>query len=193
MSNETWKPVAGREQHYEVSSLGRVRSVGGYVKRGAGRYYRPGKILVPQTNNHGYLYVYLRYGGCVKAYVHRLVALAFVENDDPEEKNVVNHIDFNPQNNKADNLEWTTDKGNVHHSIRAGRYDRTDAWKGQLRKTNEKNGKAIIGRNVLTGDEITFKCLNDCRDAGFQPSCVCLCCQGKRQDHKGYIWRYADA
>jgi hypothetical protein len=34
-------------------------------------------------------------------------------------------------------------------------------------------------------------CLNDCKQAGFEPSCVCNCCQGKRHRHKGYTWRYA--
>jgi hypothetical protein len=33
-------------------------------------------------------------------------------------------------------------------------------------------------------------CLNDCKAAGFQPSCVCQCCEGKRKSHKGIIWRY---
>lgn len=188
-----WKPIAGHEQHYEVSNLGRVRSIGGYVKRGLGGYNRPGKILNQQANNKGYMYVYLRYGGHVKAYVHRLVALAFVENDKPGEKKVVNHIDFNPRNNQADNLEWTTDKGNVNHSIHAGRYERTEEWKRKLREANEKTGQSVIGRNVSTGEEITFKCLNDCRYAGFQPSCVCQCCRGQRNEHKGYTWRYVDA
>ena len=35
--------------------------------------------------------------------------------------------------------------------------------------------------------------LNDCKSAGFEPSCVCYCCKGKQKTHKGYTWRYADA
>jgi hypothetical protein len=178
--NEVWKPIVGHEGSYKVSNLGRVLSM------------RSG-VLRPQVNNHGYLYVYLKYGGRGKTYIHRLVAEAFVHNSNHDVNTVVNHIDFNPTNNRADNLEWTTDKGNVRHSINAGRYERTDEWLAHLRETNEKNGMSVIGRNLLTGDEITFKCLNDCRDAGFQPSCVCNCCQGKRKSHKGYTWRYSDA
>lgn len=190
---EVWKPVAGHEDHYEVSNLGNVRSLSGVVKRGCGYYFKNGRVLKQLANNHGYMYVYLRFGVCKKSYVHRLVAEAFFPNRDPNANTVVNHIDFNPKNNRADNLEWTTDKGNVQHSLRAGRYERTDAWLSHLREYNEKNGKAVIGRSVFTGEEITFKCLNDCREAGFQPSCVCNCCQGKRRSHKGYTWRYADA
>lgn len=177
---EVWKPVVGDEEHYKVSNLGRVMS----VKYG---------VLKPQVNNHGYLYVYLKLGGRGKSYIHRLVAEAFVRNSSPGVNIVVNHIDFDPQNNRADNLEWTTHKGNVHHSIRAGRYERTDAWLGHLRETNEKNGKSVIGKEIRTGKEISFKCLNDCRGVGFDPSCVCDCCNGKRKTHKGYTWRYADA
>lgn len=190
---EIWKPVIGFADHYEVSNLGNVRSLSGVVKRGSGYYWRNGRVLRQQVNNHGYLYVYLRFGICKKAYVHRLVARAFVANSDPVRNTVVNHIDFNPKNNRADNLEWTTDKGNVHHSIYAGRYERTAEWLQHLREHNEKNGKAVIGTDIKTGAEVMFKCLNDCRVAGFQPSCVCHCCQGKRKSHKGHTWRYADA
>lgn len=190
---EMWRPVTGYEDHYEVSNLGKVRSLSGVVKRGSGYYWKNGRVLRQQVNNHGYLYVYLRFGGCKKFYVHRLVAEAFVANNDPAKNAVVNHIDFNPTNNKADNLEWTTDKGNVHHSIRAGRYKRTDAWLKHLRRYNEKNGRTVIGTDMKTGTEVMFKCLNDCRSAGFEPSCVCDCCKGKRKTHKGYTWRYSDA
>ena len=191
---EVWMPVAGHEGHYEVSNLGRVRSNDSEVKRcKSGHFVKSGRILRPQINNHGYLYVHLKYGGLGKAYIHRLVAEAFVHNSNPDVNTVVNHIDFNPKNNRADNLEWTTDKGNVHHSLQAGRYKRTEAWLCRLREYNEKNGKSVIGMNIQTGEEISFKCLNDCRSAGFEPSSVCSCCKGKRKTHKGYTWRYADA
>lgn len=177
---EVWRPVTGLEDHYRVSNFGRVLSM-------------HSGVLKPQTNNHGYQYVYLKYGGPGKTYIHRLVAKEFIPNKDPEVNTVVNHIDFNPKNNRVDNLEWTTNKGNVHHSILAGRYDRTDAWLVHLREYNEERGKSVIGMNIRTSEEITFKCLNDCRSAGFDPSCVCECCKGKRKTHNGYTWRYADA
>ena len=49
--------------------------------------------------------------------VHRLVAIAFVDNDDPQNKTIVNHIDGNKSNNNADNLEWVTQAGNVAHAL----------------------------------------------------------------------------
>lgn len=188
---EEWRTVVGHPQ-YEVSNLGRVRSLGGYVKRGNGYFKKRGRILRQLSNKTGHRYVHLRYGVHKKAYVHRLVALSFVKNDDPSTNTVVNHIDFDPQNNESSNLEWTTPKGNMHHSFYAGRYKRTKSWLQHLRETNEKNGKSVIGKELKTGNEITYVCLNDCEKDGFNPSCVCNCCQGKRATHKGYKWRYKD-
>lgn len=177
---EVWRSVPGLEEHYRVSNLGRVLSM-------------HSGILRTQTNNHGYMYVYLKYGGRGKTYIHRLVAEVFVKNSDPDVNTIVNHIDFDPKNNRADNLEWTTDAGNVQHSIRAGRYNRTEEWLANLRKSNEKNGRSVVCLNIRTGEEVSYKCLNDCRNDGFEPSCVCECCKGKRKTHKGYTWMYADA
>lgn len=66
-------------------------------------------------NGKGYLIVSLRKQGKRKNhYVHRLVAMAFVEN--PDSKKYINHIDFNKHNNNASNLEWCTQKENTNHS-----------------------------------------------------------------------------
>lgn len=174
---EQWKDIVGHEGRYEVSNLGRIRS------------FR-GNILKPIDNGKGYLYVYLKYGGEKKSYIHRLVAEAFVHNEAPEINKVVNHLDFNPKNNCADNLEWTTPNGNMFYSIRAGRYARTEKWLRNLRETNEKTGKSVIGTNIKTGEKIHFICLNDSLKSGFQPSCISNCCKGKRKTHKGYYWNY---
>ena len=52
--------------------------------------------------------------------VHKAVALAWVENDDPSVKTIVNHRDGNPMNNWHENLEWTTYSGNNYHAINSG-------------------------------------------------------------------------
>ena len=190
---ETWKDIRGYEGIYVVSSLGRVASLNRVGKDKNGREVRyKGKMLLPHPNSSGYLRVELKRGGTGTSYfVHRLVALHFVENLNPDCYSVVHHLDGDHLNNKADNLEWTTIDGNNKYAIKSGRMERTKEWLRHLRETNEKNGKSVIGTNVVTGKTIRFECLNDCKAAGFQPSCVCNCCTGIRKSHKGFTWRYA--
>ena len=98
LANEQWRDVEGYDGMYEVSDLGRVRS----LKFGKVRVMRSGKT------KDGYLRVDLyRNGKYNHSLVHRLVAQAFIPNDD-ESKTIINHIDENKHNNKVSNLEWCT-------------------------------------------------------------------------------------
>ena len=118
---ELWKPVEGWPS-YEVSNLGRVRSIDRMVPNGGGRHLQiEGRVLTPSPNTLGYLVVSLRQGKKVHATprVHRLVAQAFVPN--PDSKPYVNHIDCNPGNARADNLEWCTQAENLAYANSLGR------------------------------------------------------------------------
>lgn len=188
---EIWKPVNGYEGLYEVSNLGRVRSLPRDVAQKNGRvvHYR-GRVLKSALNSHGYERVPLSdlSGHKKRLFVHRLVAAAFLQ---PGAGDVVNHKDFDPRNNCVSNLEYTTLYGNYKYSEIRGRFKRTDQWRQHLATTlRRKFGKSIVGTNIVTGEEIRFPALNMCRDMGFQPSCVSNCCQGKRDTHAGYTWRY---
>jgi len=117
---EAWLPVKNYEGYYEVSSLGSVRSLDRY-ETCPGRHpkpykrFRAGVLIKPQLSNTGYLQVGLKKHGLNKVFsVHRLVALAFVENVNnlPE----VNHLDGDKKNNLHVNLEWTDRAGNSLHS-----------------------------------------------------------------------------
>lgn len=122
ISNEVWRPVEGYEEYYEVSDIGRVRSKDRYVPGRHGEKIRRGRIVAQsgKLDNPGYKRVHLSINGKAKwLQVHRLVALAFLPQ--PAGCNVVNHIDNNPANNCVDNLEWTTQKGNIQHAERQGR------------------------------------------------------------------------
>ena len=113
---EVWKPVKGYEELYEVSNLGRVRSLDRYVKLGGKQksdqlVLKKGRMLSEKDNGHGYKSVHLTVNRNTKdKYVHRLVAQAFLNNPDnlPE----VNHKDENKSNNCLDNLEWCTSQYN---------------------------------------------------------------------------------
>ena len=100
-----WKPVAGYEGAYEVSDVGLVRRVG-----------KQPKTLTP--GSHGYYVVSLWQNNKGKAeYVHRLVAIAFVDGD---QSLTVNHKDGDKLNNCASNLEWISKADNTRHQWSTG-------------------------------------------------------------------------
>lgn len=125
--NEIWKPISGYEGRYEVSNFGRVKSLAREYQTGAHQAtIRMGeRILKPKVRPNRYCLVSLNKDGVVHdAYVHRLVAEAFIPN--PNNLPQVNHIDENPSNNRVDNLEWCTPVQNIRHGTgiarsRAGR------------------------------------------------------------------------
>ena len=190
MDNEVWRPVKGWEAFYLVSNKGRVKSLDRKCKRGNGFALHEGQIMKQQDNNMGYKYVLLRDGDTKeKAYVHRLVATAFLHR--PLGATVVNHLDFNPKNNRVENLEWTTPEGNFQYSADRGRYERTQTWRSHLKLAlDEAIGKPVMGKSLLAGTVVFYKALNDCAKDGFQPSCVSCCCNGKRKTHAGFTWEF---
>ena len=159
---EVWMPIDGYQSIYEVSNLGRIRR----TKQGRTSY------LKGRKNNRGYLGVSLCSNGERKEFlVHRLVASAFCKR--PDGCDVVNHIDNDPRNNTASNLEWTTQKRNVHHAASVG---------------------AMTVRPVVRSDgksEIYYQSISEVEKDGFVKSCVWNCCNGKTRLYKGFSWRYA--
>lgn len=113
-----WRDVDGYEGKYQVSPFGEVRS----LKRWNGRTLvdREEPLVLKKTKSTtGYYKVELFKNGVRKSRkVHRLVAEAYVPNVDG--KPCINHIDGNPVNNNANNLEWCTQQENVCHAIRTG-------------------------------------------------------------------------
>jgi hypothetical protein len=189
---EIWVDVEGYENLYQISNYGNIKSKDRNKRNNDGVMLLKARALKKHPNSRGYLRVALvnEHGEHKQVFVHRLVALHFVDNPNAEINNIVNHIDSDHTNNRADNLEWTTPRGNVEHAVRNGRMRHTAEWKQHLREACEKNGKSVVGVNIKTGETIHFVFLNDCRNKGFQPSCVCDCCKGKRQTHGGYRWQY---
>lgn len=108
---EEWKPIAGYEGIYEISNIGRVKSIGWYVNGERKRYARA-SIRVNGSTTNSYPKVELAKGGKIKTMlIHRLVAEAFVPN--PLGLDVVHHKDEDKTNPRFENLEWTTRGGNV--------------------------------------------------------------------------------
>lgn len=102
---EVWKDIKGYEGLYQISNLGRVKSL------------RSNQFLSGGNNGNGYQFVFL----CNKKvnkrfYIHRLVALHFIPTKN--NKLQVNHKDGNKSNNCVENLEWCTNKENLIHSVK---------------------------------------------------------------------------
>jgi hypothetical protein len=187
--SEIWKDIVGFEGFYQVSNTGKVKSLGRYVERTSGRYFVKEKILTNRADYHGYHTVTLKKNkvGCF-AFVHRLVAKAFIAN--PLNKPVVNHIDNSPKNNNVENLEWATLQENQQHSHSQGRAKRTAIWIARLKKSLEKYETPIMGTNIATGERLYFKSIAHAGREGFQKPSICMCCKGRRERHKGYKWQY---
>lgn len=119
LPNEEWRDIIGWEGLYQVSNLGRVKSLPRLHKYVHGEYLSKERILSPRVcgSQREYLSVALYRGkGAVQRKIHRLVAMAFVPN--PKGYKEVNHIDENKRNNMASNLEWCSRSYNVNYGRR---------------------------------------------------------------------------
>ena len=136
--NEIWKDVVGYENLYQVSNLGRVRSLDKKVRcKNKGYRITRGKILRSQINYKGYECITLTKDKKRKSFkLHRLVAMAFIPCNN--KKLQINHIDGNKLNNKVENLEWVTCKENIEHSI-----------KNKLTNYKYKNKKIVVVFNSI--------------------------------------------
>lgn len=123
---EIWKDIIGFEGIYEVSNIGRVRSLDRQIYNksssqatiGFYRFY-PGKILRNVLQSTGYNNVTLhKEGTSYPSLVHRLVASCFIPN--PENKPQVNHINSVRNDNRVENLEWCTASENLFHAYEIG-------------------------------------------------------------------------
>lgn len=168
-NKEIWKDVVGYEGLYEVSNIGRVKSLN------KNNY---GLIMSQYITKKGYFRLQLTKEKRQKKHlVHRLVAEAFIPN--PHNYPEVNHKDEDKLNNKVENLEWCTTHYNVNYGT-------------SIKKRSKIQSKPII-QFTLDGEYIReFDSIASAEKLGFNSGGISMCCQGKYKHHKGYIWRYAD-
>lgn len=173
---EKWKEVQDTNGKILVSNMGRVRSL-----------LRDDRILKSQSDKKGYQRISVTINSEKRTYkVHRLVAMAFVEN--PDGKTQVNHIDGNKKNNCASNLEWCSGKENCHHAIANG------LWKNVFlssKKENERRKKAVIATNISTGERVLFGSVAEA-EVYIGSRHVSDVLKGKRTKAKGYTFEYAE-
>lgn len=177
---EIWKPVVEYDGFYEVSNLGRVRSVERIVRssRGNATKRSPGKLLKQIPLKSGYLTVeFCKYGIRKKKLVHRLVADAFLDN--PNGMPQVNHKDEDKSNNCVENLEWCDAKYNNNYGTKNLRVS-------EKNKVSKCKPVAQIRDGVVISifpSTISAKHIAD-------PGHIGACALGKRLSAGGYSWQY---
>lgn len=172
--DEIWKDIKDYKGLYQVSNLGRVRSL---EKNNNNPSYRTIRILKQHNDGKGYCIVSLHKNKKQKSFrIHRLVAEAFISNH--SNYRCVNHKDENKLNNNVDNLEWCTYKYNVNYGT-------------GLKRRSENNSKKV-GRYSLDGKllEIYLNATQAQIKDGFNHSHISECCVGYAKTHKGFIWKY---
>lgn len=180
--NEEWRDIQGYEGLYQVSNLGRVRSLDRYVPhKTLGKKFCRGCIMATHINNAGYITVNLCKNNKYKSFdVHRLVATAFIVIDDIN-KVEVNHLDENKRNNHVYNLEWITKSGNNRYGTK------TERAKRHLNVPilqYDSKGNFISEWNSATEAEKKI--------SGKATGAISHCIKGKTKTAYGYIWRYKE-
>lgn len=155
---ELWKDIEGYEGVYQISSLGNVRRIktftNDFIQDKENFHY-----IKPTDNGNGYLIVGLKLNGKRKNYyVHRLVAKAFCNKN--QYQTIVNHKDFDKQNNKADNLEWCTQRENVRYSSHKMKHEKSVC---KPTNTGEKYITKIISHGKYESYRVNIRTKGICR------------------------------
>ena len=183
---EIWKDINDYEGLYQVSNLGRIKSLKRKVDAGNGKMrWQYERIMSnKKTNGNGYNIVSLHKNGKSKnKCVHRLVAEMFIKNTNNYK--YINHKDENKQNNCVNNLEWCTAQYNVTYNnlhIRKGIKNRNNKYSKRINRLDEEN-------NILE----TYPSINEAsRKMGVSVRTISKCLNGKQKHSAGYKWKYAD-
>lgn len=182
--NEIWKDILGFEGLYQVSNLGRIKSLERFRKGKNGSLVAvKEKILKPGISHNGYYIVCLHKQSIQKPYyIHRLVFEAF--NGQIPENMQVNHINEIKADNRLENLNLMTCKENLNYGTRNERA-------GKVLK-NGKCSKSVLQftlDNILVKEYPSIKQVE--RETGFANQSICACCKGKLKQAYGYKWKYA--
>jgi hypothetical protein len=177
---EEWRDIPGYEGLYQVSNMGRIKSLRKeYEHIMKLQVIRNGYLSVPFTIN--------RTSRLLK--VHRLVAMAFIPN--PDNKPEINHKDGNKQNNIAENLEWSTRKENIKHGYKKGLYPKKKThignWRGFI-NIFSKDGDFIIQTENTKLAARWIQEHTENKTAVWQS--IKDVCNGKHHSAYGFIFKY---
>lgn len=175
---EEWRDIPNYEGLYQVSNLGRVRSVTHTVRAGKNKQRTVnGKVITPWKTSHGYLHVSL--GRNKKVSIHRLVAKAFIPN--PNNLPCVNHRDECKANNAVSNLEWCDKSYNALYG----------SCQEKLRKHKNRPVQMYDKKtNVFIAEFESMKIAME--RTGIHKESISEVCRGKLKSAGGFIWKYAE-
>lgn len=169
---EIWKDIKDWEGLYQVSNLARVRSVERVVQFGNQKRLVKSQILKQTLTKNGYLSVTLCNRKITKrCYIHRLVAQAFIHNDNPLKKTEIDHKNRIKTDNRIENLRWV---------------DRPE----QLENRDiSKYTKPVIQLTLNNEFVNKFDSISEAsRQTGINDECIRQCYHGKRKSAGGYRW-----
>ena len=187
MTVEEWRSIPGYEGLYEVSSFGRIRSLDHYANQltrhgEITRHIYRGRVLKPRVAENGYYYVHLSKNGIKKTVKnHRMVAEVFLPN--PDNLPQVNHVNGVKTDNAVSNLEWSTSKDNIRHSIRTGLTPppksgaEANNFKGAIKVTDKEGNTIARLQGVCGGTQY-----------GLKPAGVSAAVTGRAKTYKGYTF-----
>ncbi len=185
---EEWEPVLGYEKFYEISSMGRVKTLG----RDSGKVKNKVwvKILKQSFMTKGYVFValYGKDGKSKQKTIHRLVATAFIPN--PENKPEVNHLFGIKTDNRKRMLAWNTVSENRKHAHDIGL---KKANKGMLGKFGSKHHNSkVVAQYDLDGNFIKkyFGTREAQRETGIDQVSISRACRGIIPRASIYKWKY---
>ena len=196
LPNEEWKDIVGYEGLYQVSNLGRVKSLSRKKEFGIGRYERNAKILTPIKNGRGYFMVNLHKDYKPKIHsTHRLVAQAFIPN--PNNYRCIDHINTKKNDNRVENLRWCTHSMNMRNPITKAYIDskRTkfcfEDWYREKQRYSQPHSKKVLQFSLDNSFIKEWETISEAaRAMGASVQAISRCCNGIVKTSKNYIWKF---
>lgn len=181
--DEIWENITGYEGAYQISNLGRIRSLSRFNSTTE-------RVLKPIINSRGYAVITLSKNNVHKIYsIHRLVAEYFIPN--PEQKPEVNHIDGIKTNCNSSNLEWCTSSENQLHAFRTGLQKPNKPWLGKFGSDHNRSKQV----SQMTKDDVLVDVFENAKHAehvtGINHSGISDVCRGTSKTAGGFKWRYS--